>query len=218
MFKDILSRKFKDIEPALNGSKLMKLDVENVRFADSLLFFQQQLAALPKCFGIPNTAKGYFPYLLNIPENKQLICPLNEIPVELFGLNTMKLDARKKFLEWYEDMLSNNYVFDMQKEIDFYCFNDVKILIKSIMSFRELFIKYTELDPLSRNFTLASVGLEYFRSNILEENSIGVTPIDYYGKIKNNSAVASAWLDWQQKLYNKQIIREYRIGPYWRME
>jgi hypothetical protein len=83
------------------------------------------------------------------------------------------------------------------------------------MSFRKLFKDKSGLDPLSRAFSLASVGLEYFRANILEENTIAVTPIKGYHTKRRKSRIATAWLDYYEfEFLKKKIIREYRIGPY----
>jgi len=60
IFRDVLERGFKVIEPVMKATKLMKIDIENVRYIDSLLFFQQPLAALPKAFDFVETKKISF--------------------------------------------------------------------------------------------------------------------------------------------------------------
>ncbi len=213
VFRDVLARRMKNIEPVMKGTKLMKIDVGNVRFIDSLLFFQQALASLPKAFDLDDAEKGHFPHFLNTPEFKDLKCLIGDIPLVKYGIKTMKKDSASKLLQWYET--NRDKSFDMQRDIVEYCKNDVLILIQSIMSFRQLFKDQTGLDPLSRAFTLASVGLEYFRANILEEKTIGVTPIDGYVSKRKSSHSANAWLDYYESIiFKKNIIREYRIGPY----
>src|SRR5258708_24406723 len=56
--------------------------------------------------------------------------------------------------------------------------------------------------------------MEHFKSKILTENTVGITPITGYAPTRNKSIVADIWLDWQQKLTNKPISREYPIGNY----
>ena len=44
----------------------------------------------------------------------------------------MKPDERTNFLKWYDDRMSENYVFDFHKEIIEYCPSDVDILRRGI--------------------------------------------------------------------------------------
>jgi DNA polymerase type B, organellar and viral len=157
---------------------------------------------------------GYFPYHLNKPEFHKWICPIYEIPIEQFGYKDMKVENAKKLKSWYDQMVDENFVFNMKTELQKYCENDVDILLRAIMCFRKLFQETTQLDPFSRNFTLASVGLEYFRAQVLEDNQLGVTPIEGYSGQRKFSKIANIWIDYQQKLRNTPIIKEYRVGPY----
>ena len=68
----------------------------------------------------------------------------------------MKSDEQTKFLKWYDDHVSENYVFDFQKEIIEYCQSDVDILRRGMMKLREDFIQLENIDPL-RYITIASV-------------------------------------------------------------
>ncbi len=215
IFKDLLDRGMKNIEPVMKGTKVMKIDAGNVRFIDSLLFFQQALASLPKAFDLEDSEKGHFPHYLNVPEYQELQCLISDIPIDNFGIRTMKKDSASKLQQWYNEMSEKGESFDMERDIEKYCRNDVKILLQSIMSFRKLFKDNTGLDPLSRAFTLASVGLEYFRANILEEKTIGITPIEGYVSKRKGSPTATAWLDYQEfEIFKTKITREYHIGPY----
>jgi len=215
IFKDILDRGIQNIEPVMKGTKIMKIDVGNVRFIDSLLFFQQALVSLPKAFDLEDAEKGHFPHHINTPEYQDLECLIGDIPIEMFGKNTMKKYSAAKLQQWYDEMKEKEETFNLERDLEKYCANDVLILLQSIMSFRQLFKDQTGLDPLSRAFTLASVGLEYFRSNILEERTIGITPIEGYVSQRKSSISATAWLDYQEfVVFKKKVIREYRIGPY----
>lgn len=72
IFRDIFSRKLTDVKPILNGNKILKIDLNNVRFMDSLSFFPHALDSLPKAFGLDTSliAKGNFPHLFNTEENQ----------------------------------------------------------------------------------------------------------------------------------------------------
>ena len=49
------------LEQTRNGAKILQLKVGDIRFIDSLSFFQMPLAAFPKTFGPTELKKGYFP-------------------------------------------------------------------------------------------------------------------------------------------------------------
>jgi len=51
VIQDLFRRNFMNVEPIMNGSKILKIDVSPIRFIDSLSFFLQPLSALPKSFG-----------------------------------------------------------------------------------------------------------------------------------------------------------------------
>ena len=65
-----------------------------------------------------------------------------------YGYNQMKPDERTKFLNWYEECVSENCVFDFKKEILEHCRSDVDILRRGIIKLREDFIQLENIDPL----------------------------------------------------------------------
>ena len=212
VFKDLCARNLKDPEPIFNGTKLMKLDIGNIRFIDSLLLFQRPLADLPKMFGLEEEVKGFFPHYLNTDENQNYQSLIKEIPKEKFGYNQMSSKRGKDFDSWYGR--NSETQFNLKESMITYCKSDVSILMKAVQSFRQLFKETTDIDPLTRTFTLASIGLEFFRAKILEEKSIGITPIRGYSVGRKQSYEGKAWLDIMQEKYDKEIKREYRLGPY----
>ena len=88
---------------------------------------------------------------------------------EKYGYDRMLPVDKIKFDEWYVTVQDQPFYFE--NEIENYCLNDVEILMFSVMSFRKLFKDITELDPFTRNFTLASIGLEVYRSKFLKEKN-----------------------------------------------
>ena len=217
--RDLFERGFEEPKIVMNGRKVLKIDVGNIRFIDSLSFFQQPLSDLPNSFGFgDHVVKGFFPHLFNKEENYEYNDVIPDI--DYFGIKYMKPKKAKDCEDWHKEERAKHrsdstYKYNFKNELIKYCKNDVKILTMSIMKFRELFMKETELDPITRAFTLASVGLEYFQSKVLEENTIGITPVDSYVKRRNNSKKANIWLDWQQKCLNKTIKREHQYGQFW---
>lgn len=218
IMRDLFERGLDKPEIVMIGNKVLKIDIGNVRFLDSLSFFQQPLSELPKSFGFEDkVVKGFFPHLFNTEEHYD---HEGEIPDQkYFGIDFMKPNVAKVFINWYNAEKAKQandptYKYNFKTELIKYCKNDVEILKMAIMKFRELFIEVTEIDPFTRNFTLPSVGLEYFRANMSEDKPIGITPLNNYIEKRNNSIKANTWLDWHQKEKKTEIIREHQYGPF----
>ena len=184
-----------------NGCKIMFMEVPKlrIRFIDSLNFLQMPLKAFPKTFGMSELKKGYFPHYFNKKCNKTYI---GTIPSKrLYGHNQMKPDERSKFSKWYEERVSENYVFDFKKEILEYCRSDVDILRRGIMKLREDFIKLENIDPL-RYITIASVCMTIYRSNYMPNKTIAIVP--EYAKTDNYSKMSIIWLNYMSNGVNIQ--------------
>ena len=210
IFRDLFERNFNSVEPVMVGLKLLKIDVGNVRFIDSLSFFQQKLSSLPKSFGFDSIQKGDFPHKFNTESNQKYI---GLWPSKTFYDYDVKTEEEKaKFNEWYETVKDN--IFNLQQELLKYCKTDTKILMDAVQRFRSLFKSKTELDPFTRSFTLASIGLETYRALFLSDReTIGITPVNGYTK-RNHSAIAAAWLDQMEKEHGHPIEREVKRGNF----
>ncbi len=208
ILQDIFERDFENTDIVMSGLKILKIDIANVRLLDSLSFFQQPFSSLPSSFGLSShVAKGYLPHFFNLKENYAYE---GKVPsIEFFGVKYMKPKTANDCRQGHQVLVESNYIYNFQNELIKYCANDVKILTMALMKFRTLFQSVTGIDPITRAFTLASVGLEYFRAKVLQENTIGITPIDGYIAGRN------IWLDWVAKKCGKEIFREQRIGSYW---
>ena len=104
-----------------NGAKIMFMEIPklSIRFIDFLNFLQKPLKSFPKTFGMNELKKGYFPHYFNKECNKNYVDPMPS--KKHYGYNQMKPDERAMFLKWYEERVSENYIFDFQKEIIEYC-------------------------------------------------------------------------------------------------
>ena len=123
----------------------------------------------------------------------------------------MFVNDKLKFDEWYETY--NNLEYDIDNEVKKYCQNDVEILMLAVMKFRKLLMDITKIDPYTRNFTLASIGLEIYRAKFLEEKTLGITPIAEY-RSRMQSISGNVYIDWIEWKIGIQLIREHRIGQY----
>ncbi|GLV44548.1 hypothetical protein CBL_12105 [Carabus blaptoides fortunei] len=114
-----------ELQPRIDQILLMEID--NVRFIDSLNFLPMSLASLVKALDLPpSLKKGYFPHLFNTVENSSYVGPLPD--VEFYGANNMHSDHREQFLKWHAGNVRENYIFNMSAEIVEYCVSDVDIL------------------------------------------------------------------------------------------
>ena len=119
-----------------------------------------------------------------------------------YGYNQMKTQDRQKFLQWYDDRVNENYVFDFKKEIIEYCRSDVDILRRCMLKFRQDFMIQENIDPL-KYITIAGVCMTIYRGNYMPKNTIAV--VDNVVQTENHSAVSIAWLDNISKKNNIKI-------------
>ena len=184
-----------------NGAKIMLMEIPklSIRFIDSLNFLQMPLKSFPKTFGMNELKKGYFPHHFNKECNKNYIGPMPS--KKHYGYNQMKPEERSKFLKWYSDRVSENYIFDFKKEILEYCRSDVDILRRGIMKLREDFIQLENIDPL-RYITIASVCMTIYRSNYMPKKTIATVP--EYAKTDNFSKMSIMWLNYVSNGVNIQ--------------
>ena len=76
IIQELHKRKFTDIKMLMNGTKVLKIDLGNVRFFDTLSLFLSPLDKLPKIFGLKTCVKGFFPHLFNTIENQEYVGPI----------------------------------------------------------------------------------------------------------------------------------------------
>lgn len=186
------------------GTKIILMQVDNVRFIDSINYFPMALSALPKAFDLgPEKKKGYFPHLFNTLANKDYIGPMPDR--EYFCPDTMFKNSREKFDLWYDSQISINHTFDLQKELLEYCISDVDILSQACLKFRSLFLVECNVDPFLEAVTIASACNLAFRRKFLKPNTIGLVPKRGYRMAVRQSAKALQWMSWEEEKRNVKI-------------
>ena len=70
LFQDLFSKRSKDIQVGIQGTKILKLDVGNVRFIDSFCFSHQALECLSKSFSFKKKNLLCFNYI-SMPQRNQ---------------------------------------------------------------------------------------------------------------------------------------------------
>lgn len=214
ILKEIYSMALDRVNLIMNGRKILKLYCENVIMIDSLSFFLLPLSKLPKAFGLEvSVKKGYFPHYFNQIQNWNYSGYIPD--KEFFKPDMMKKEESEKFNKWYSEQKNSKQIFNFKKEIIAYCKNDVEILHQSLNAFRFNFKNLTNLDPITRCFTLASIGLEVYRALYLKNQVLGITKVNGYTSLRKKSFSCSCWLDWLQKVNNIKILREYKIGKFY---
>ena len=164
-----------------NGSKIMYMHVAhglNLTFIDSLNFIGMKLSDIPRCFGLNELQKGYFPHLFNSRKNWQYVG--NTPAPQFYSTDYMSKDDQNKFAEWYRSRQSE--VFDFQKEMYAYCVSDTDILCRGCMKFRQIMMEVTStvnhkgeklegIDPFDY-VTIASACQGIFRRLFMKETHV----------------------------------------------
>ena len=162
-------------EPIMNGSKCMCINLRNsrVRFIDSYNFMPMPLSDFSTTFGL-TALKGHFPHYLNTLENANYKSALADIAVEYYGYSFMSKKKQIEFMAWYTEEVLNDAQFDMARDMELYCDNDVEILRKGCNRFRKIAINLGQTDPFRECATIASMTMRIYRRLFMPENSIGI--------------------------------------------
>ena len=191
-----------DVSLVVSGRRITKISIRSgINFYDSLTIFQQSLAMLPKSFGFEKIVKkGYAPLALlkeSRAHEREFHRPGHFPDETCFFTKFMNEKQYADFKKWHEteshSYMKSNKVYDFYEELTEYCENDCRVLLAAIMIFRNMFKNVTGIDPLTRNFTLASIALEHFLVTKPEELNLGITPT---------------------RSYRTEVVDEKRIGDY----
>ena len=116
----------------MNGAKILSLEIPNVKFVDSVNFFPMALSNFPKTFGIRELKKGFFPHFFNIQENQKYVGYMPD--KSYYDPDGMSLTREEEFLGWYDDKVSQRYVFNFHDELLTYCQSDMRLLKQGCMT------------------------------------------------------------------------------------
>jgi len=105
---------------SVNGKKKITL-------LDSISFLTSSLSSLAKQYGV--SEKGYFPHRFNIPENFTYVGLIPD--VKFF------YEDSSEFLQWHQEQVDNQVVWNFKEEIRKYCVQDVNILRLVFERFRK---------------------------------------------------------------------------------
>lgn len=201
-------------EVIFNGGSILNISLPtyNITFRDTYLYLPRALSALPKMFGLEDTEKTFFPHLLqfSVYENYKGDYP----PIEKYGIDGMKEDAREKCIKWHQHMCETKSVFEYKEHMIEYCRNDVDVLRKCGEKFRTLFLEYGSVDPYIDGITLShSVSLVY-RKLHMPIQSLAIIPPWGYKSAKSFSNKAINWLHYVSKKTDIPIQHARNGGEY----
>ncbi|CAH0387605.1 unnamed protein product [Bemisia tabaci] len=198
-------RKWHDTSVIMTGSKLTQIKFRHIKFLDSINFLCSPLAKLPSVMNLGgDIGKGYFPHLMNRAEYENYVGVMP--PIEFYCPDDMMPSAREDFIRWYNARVAENYVFDFNYEITYYCKLDVEILTKACLKFRKIFLELTTVDAFRECVTIASACMTAYQKLFLRERTIAVLPRGGYRMADRQSALALSWLDWEAHERNIEII------------
>ncbi|KAG6937870.1 hypothetical protein G0U57_008280 [Chelydra serpentina] len=206
----------------------VEVKAPGIHFIDSLNFMPMKLRKLLQAMGFEG-CKGDFPHYFTTLENQNYVGPM---PSLCYGVDSMMPREKAKFLNWYRDNRSET--FDLQKELMYYCQQDVKILRWTCILYREEIMKMTEtgdivargpgkftevklcIDPF-RYVTLASVCMAMYKFMFLQPNTVVLLPPNHYHGQKMRYLTPSIqWLLYTAHKENIHALRggELQVGPY----
>lgn len=206
---DLCNKGYPKFDVIATGSKILRIVIGNIKFQDTLSFFMCPLSHLPKAFNLNEEQKGCFPHLFNTFQNWDYHG--TKPAINHFGIEYMTPSQSKALKEWYDTVPEDNWNF--RDNLITYCESDVRILIKSLFEFRRAFRDISGHDPTTRCFTLASVALESFRFNFLQDKQLAISPRSYFNERKA-SAISDAYLESVEDKFGIKLIKEYRISNY----
>jgi hypothetical protein len=204
--------------PLINGSRILCLNYKQIKILDSFNFIPMALSKFSKTFSLSDADKGYFPYLFNTLENQNYI---GDIPnMNYYGTNKMSKDELDKFKLWYnaERNSVNKKEFNLKDEMIKYCRQDVQILKKGILSFRNILMNLDKeefcVDPFLHTISIASYCHMLYRKLFMPENSIALIPEMGYNFNENQSIKAINWLKFISISQDLHIVHARNQGEH----
>jgi len=211
-----------NVSAITNGKKIMSFEFRKRIFKDSSLFIAKPLETFSKTFNLKNFKKGFWPHDFNRQSNFFYV---GKYPAKEFYKSEFFNSGKKdEFNLWYDSVKDS--IFDFDKEIREYCWNDVELLSNGCLEFSRIMKEISKkdpndpgLDPFVESITLSSFVNKFYRRNFMQEDSIPWIPSNGYNPLENTSKKAETWLKY---LANKEKIHiqhaknggEKRVGKY----
>ena len=199
------------LEQIRNWAKILQLKVGEIRYIDSLSFFQIPLSAFPKTFGLTELKKGYFPLLFNTQANQHYVGPMP--PNDTYLPQSMSIKGHQEFERWYDDQVACGVEFDLQQELLAYCESDVKLLKQGCLTFKRNFQALAHFNPFDQ-MTIASACNQDLCMNRMAEETITSEPLQGWRPSTNRSQAAMEWLKRQESQLGRLLQHARNQGKF----
>ena len=197
ILEELYNQHVTNLQQIVNGAKILSLEIPNVKFIDSMNFFQMALSNFPKTFGIRELKKGFFPHFFNTQRNQNYVRYMPD--KSYYDPDGMSPVRKEEFLKWYDEKVSQRYLFNFKDELLTYCQSDVRLLKQGCMRFQSQFKNIVGFNPMKECITIASACNVAYRKKWMPENKIAVEPVRGWRTKHNQSHAALKWLYWEEK-------------------
>lgn len=181
----------------VHANTYMSIEIPDrkIRFIDSLRFIPISLRKFPKTFHFDDIAKGYFPYRFFTHERLNYVGVMPDI--EWYEFEKLEKREQEEAKQWYESNRTNR--FDIRKICVDYCIQDVQVLKKGCLIYRELVMQLIDrqFDPFTL-LTIAGVCMQTFRMSHMQPHTIGLFKSDYHTNPK-----FEAWKEPAEEVFEK---------------
>ena len=201
ILEDLYCQHATNLQQIVTGAKILSLELPNVKFIDSMNFFPMALSNFPKTFELDELKKGFFPHFFNTQQNQIYE---GYMPDKSYGdPDGMSPTCKDQFEKWYDEKVSERYIFNFQHELLTYCQSDVRLLKQGRMKFQSQFHEICGFNPMKESITIASACNVAYRKNWMPENKIAAEPVRGWRANHTQSHAALKWLRWEEEKLSK---------------
>ena len=190
-----------NLNQIVNGAKILSLELPNIKFIDSMNFFPMALSNFPKTFGLNEMKKGFFPHFFNTQQNQIYEGYMPE--KSYYDPDGMSPQRKEEFDKWYNEKVSERYIFNFQHELLTYCQSDVRLLKQGCIKFQSQFHDICGFNPMVHCITIASACNTAYRKNWMPKNQIAIEPVRGWRPNHTQSHAALKWLYWEESKLHK---------------
>lgn len=201
ILEELYKQHTSNLQQIVNGAKILSLELPSIKFIDSMNFFPMALANFPKTFGLNEPKKGFFPHFFNTQQNQIYEGYMPD--KSYYDPDGMSTQRKEEFNQWYDEKVSERYIFNFQHEMLTYCQSDVRLLKQGCTKFQAQFKEICGFNPLKNCITSASACNMANCKNWMPENQIAIQPVHGWGTNHIQSHKALTWLYWEEKQLNK---------------
>ena len=204
------------------GNQLISLTYSRLglTFRDTLNFVPCMLEQFPKLVGVVDESKGEFPHKANKPENWDKVIAFPD--VSKFYVHKKNERQMADFKSWHDEArLENNGRVDFRKMIVSYCSQDVTLLRKCALKFREAFHAGAQMDCYAKSCTIASACRQFLLTFCMVPETIAVISAHGYDTNRKTSFEATQYFEYlnSQPEYNGALMhgriqKEEKVGKY----